>query len=100
MNKMVDAEWLILYDKLEKLHKTGVNAIVSKLLIVVDLPKKQIKFTLSSVSDVAVATTVGATVGGAVDGPPGAAVGAGVGAVAGYIFGIGNGNGCQNEFNW
>ncbi|CAF0917590.1 unnamed protein product [Rotaria sordida] len=88
MNKMVDAEWLILYDKLEKLHKTGVNAIVSKLLIV------------GSASDVAVATTVGATVGGAVDGPPGAAVGAGVGAVAGYIFGIGNGNGRQNEFKW
>ncbi|CAF3044547.1 unnamed protein product [Rotaria sp. Silwood2] len=31
IKKMVDAEWPILYDKLEKLHKTDVNVILSKL---------------------------------------------------------------------
>lgn len=28
--KIVDAEWTILYNKLEKLHRTGVNVVLSK----------------------------------------------------------------------
>jgi len=31
--KIVDAEWSILYDKLEKLHKAGANVVLSKLPI-------------------------------------------------------------------
>ena len=31
--KIVDAEWSILYDKLEKLHKAGVKVVLSKLPI-------------------------------------------------------------------
>lgn len=31
--KIVDAEWQILYDKLEKIHKSGVNVVLSKLPI-------------------------------------------------------------------
>ncbi|CAF0859749.1 unnamed protein product [Adineta ricciae] len=31
--KIVDAEWTILYDKLEKLHRAGVNVVLSKLPI-------------------------------------------------------------------
>jgi T-complex protein 1 subunit eta len=31
--KIVDAEWSILYDKLEKLHQLGVNVVLSKLPI-------------------------------------------------------------------
>ncbi|UJR17734.1 hypothetical protein I4U23_004632 [Adineta vaga] len=69
-------------------------------LVQVNLPKKEIKFTPGSKSDVAVATTVGTAVGTAIGGPPGAAVGAGVSAVVGYVFGTGNGKGRQNEIKW
>ncbi|KAG5673842.1 hypothetical protein PVAND_003854 [Polypedilum vanderplanki] len=31
--KIVDAEWQILYDKLEKIHKSGANVVLSKLPI-------------------------------------------------------------------
>lgn len=31
--KIVDAEWKILYDKLEKIHKSGANVVLSKLPI-------------------------------------------------------------------
>ncbi|XP_053975762.1 T-complex protein 1 subunit eta [Hylaeus anthracinus] len=31
--KVVDAEWQILYDKLEKIHKSGANVVLSKLPI-------------------------------------------------------------------
>lgn len=31
--KIVDAEWQILYDKLDKIHKSGVNVVLSKLPI-------------------------------------------------------------------
>ncbi len=31
--KIVDAEWSILYSKLEKLHVAGVNVVLSKLPI-------------------------------------------------------------------
>lgn len=31
--KIVDAEWSILYDKLEKLHAAGVKVVLSKLPI-------------------------------------------------------------------
>ena len=31
--KIVDAEWNILYDKLEKIHKSGAKVVLSKLPI-------------------------------------------------------------------